>query len=268
MTGKATLLPVAIRQWIETSRALLDFERSHPGRCHRLRYEDLVAAPGEVLPPMFEFLGTRWDNRLLDAVFTSEHDRGLEDPYIRFSDRIYNSSVGKGANLDLEGVPAESVAQMAQILDALGYAATPAEPMPAGGVTAGSEPLSPAWLFESFLPARIAAIPAASAAVNDTLLFVIEGADGGSWLVDLRSTAGGVSRCHDGNGAASSTITISRDDLGEVVRGELNASIAFRTGRLRITGKVDPVALATVLQLFRLPGADSGRAVGARDQPA
>jgi hypothetical protein len=267
VTGKPELLPVTIRQWIETSRVLLDFERGHPSRCHRLRYEDLVAAPGEVLPPLFAFLGARWDNRLLDTVFTAEHDRGLGDPYIRFSDRIYRSSVGQGAGLDLESLPPEIVAKMMQILDELGYAATPASPEPAAAA-AGSEALSAAWLFETFLPARLAAMPAASAAVNDTILFEIEGPEGGSWLVDLRPAASSVSRIHNGAGVASLTITISRGDLGEVLRGELNASMATLTGRLRISGKVDPIALATVLQLFRLPDANSGQAVGAREPPA
>lgn len=46
-----------LHSWADTTRALVDLGRRRPERCIVCRYEDLVAAPEEVLGQIFAFLG-------------------------------------------------------------------------------------------------------------------------------------------------------------------------------------------------------------------
>ncbi|MDP9121738.1 MAG: sulfotransferase, partial [Acidobacteriota bacterium] len=95
-----------VKYWIDMTAFELDLERRLPERTFRLRYEELVADPAGTLAPLFRFLGLAWDPALLASVFTAEHDRGPGDPYVYFTDRIRQDSVGAGRNLPVEGLPA------------------------------------------------------------------------------------------------------------------------------------------------------------------
>lgn len=65
------------RFWLDKTRRLLDFEDRHPTSCHRLRYEDLCAAPEEQLRPLFAFLGETWEPQVL-KFYEQRHDKGHE----------------------------------------------------------------------------------------------------------------------------------------------------------------------------------------------
>jgi protein-tyrosine sulfotransferase len=69
----------AARFWVAQTEKMLAFEARHPDACHRLRYEDLTAAPAEVLEPMFAFLGEPWDPTVIDYAALPHH-AGVEDP--------------------------------------------------------------------------------------------------------------------------------------------------------------------------------------------
>lgn len=68
----------AVRYWREKTERLLEFEAKHPESCHRLRYEDLCAAPESTLRQVFTFLGEPWEPETLDF-HRFPHDRGFED---------------------------------------------------------------------------------------------------------------------------------------------------------------------------------------------
>ena len=112
-----------IAYWTDRAIMLLDCERFNPGRCFRIKYEDLVAQPAEALEPMFKFLGVSWDPRLLDSVFTEPHDEGDGDPKISKARTINQNSVGAGSTISVHRVPHDLFKQTNFILEQLGYPA-------------------------------------------------------------------------------------------------------------------------------------------------
>ncbi|HZF08638.1 MAG TPA: sulfotransferase [Thermoanaerobaculia bacterium] len=240
-----------IRWWCEMTRAMLEQERAHPGRCFRLRYEDLVENPARVAAPMFSFLEVPWEEKVLASVFSAPHDYGYEDPTIRFTDTIHSGSVGNGASLSLAGVPDDVLASMRRLLLELGYPEvnrrSPATPKPG---PAALRPFSTSWFFETFLPGKIAAMPEVAARIDHSFRFAVDGPESGSWLVDLRPAGSRVQRT---NAAAQSTILISAADLADISRGALNSSKAVLEGRVKIVGAVDFTVLEQLVQILRQP---------------
>ncbi len=239
-----------IRWWCEMTREVLDFEREHPGRCLRIRYEDMVADPGPTLAPVFSFLGVAWDERMLDAVFSSEHAPGHEDPNIRFTNRIHRESLGTGADLPLEEVPDEVLADLRRFLSELGYPEVNARATP--GAEAAGEITMP-WFFEQFLPRQLEAMPVLAASINTSFRFAVDGPGGGSWIIDLHPDRLGV---RPENGQALSTVMVSASDLTAISQGILNPSKAYSQGRLRLAGAVAFDQLQKLTQLLLQPSAN------------
>jgi putative sterol carrier protein len=73
--------------------------------------------------------------------------------------------------------------------------------------------------------------PAKTAGVNNSYLFDIEGA--GQWKVDVRDGNVSVS---EGTGEADVTITTSEADFEKIASGDLNATSAYMSGKLKIKG--------------------------------
>jgi putative sterol carrier protein len=70
-----------------------------------------------------------------------------------------------------------------------------------------------------------------AAGLNATYLFDIDGA--GKWLVRVEN---GKVSVHEGTGDADTTITASADTFMKIVNGQQNATSAFMTGKLKVTG--------------------------------
>ena len=47
------------RYWLDNATLISKAEQAHPGRCHRVRYEDLVTDPEAVMREVYEFIGVR-----------------------------------------------------------------------------------------------------------------------------------------------------------------------------------------------------------------
>ena len=70
-----------------------------------------------------------------------------------------------------------------------------------------------------------------AAGLNATYLFDINGA--GKWIVRVENGRPSVS---EGDGEADTTISASEETFLRIVNRELNATSAFMTGKLRVTG--------------------------------
>jgi putative sterol carrier protein len=88
-------------------------------------------------------------------------------------------------------------------------------------------------LFEVQIPERLKNKPDLAAKLNTTYKFIVTGTDAGTWIVDLTAPGGKVM---SGDAPAKCTITIASADLVNIVNGQMNAQMAFMTGKLKVGG--------------------------------
>ena len=82
--------------WIERTAAMLDFEARHPGRCLRLRYEDLVTRTDESMEEVWRLFGVDGSVRCVDA-FAGQHDPlAPSDHKIWHTHSVHAASIGRG----------------------------------------------------------------------------------------------------------------------------------------------------------------------------
>ncbi|MGH7800240.1 MAG: SCP2 sterol-binding domain-containing protein [Thermodesulfobacteriota bacterium] len=63
--------------------------------------------------------------------------------------------------------------------------------------------------------------------------FVLNGPNGGTWIVDLRKDTLGV---REDNSEAKCTVSMSDENFVKLVTGQLKAETAFMTGKLKLYG--------------------------------
>ena len=106
--------------WIERTAAMVDFEARHPGRCLRLRYEDLVTRTDESMEEVWDLFGVDGSQR--SNAFAEPHDPLAPADYKIWHTRsVHAESIGRGARIppDRLGIPVRD--SMNQLLAMLGY---------------------------------------------------------------------------------------------------------------------------------------------------
>ena len=88
-------------------------------------------------------------------------------------------------------------------------------------------------VFEQHIPGRLESKPELVEKINAIYKFVVEGDNGGTWLVDLTQAGGKVT---EGDGNANCTVTVTNQDFVDIVTGKLNGQMAFMTGKLKVAG--------------------------------
>jgi len=73
--------------------------------------------------------------------------------------------------------------------------------------------------------------PGKTAGMTNSYVFEIDGA--GTWKVDVDD---GKVKVAEGGGDADATISASEDIFGQIASGDLNATTAYMTGKLKIKG--------------------------------
>ena len=73
--------------------------------------------------------------------------------------------------------------------------------------------------------------PAKTAGMTKSYVFEIDGA--GTWKVDV---ADGNVSVTEGGGDADATISASEETFGQIASGDMNATTAYMTGKLKIKG--------------------------------
>lgn len=73
--------------------------------------------------------------------------------------------------------------------------------------------------------------PSKTAGMTNSYVFDIEGA--GTWKVDVQDGSVSVT---EGGGDADATISASEETFGQIASGDLNATTAYMTGKLKIKG--------------------------------
>lgn len=234
------LIAAMMEAWIDHTTTVLEFERLYARRCFRLRYEDLVGSPEDALRPLLAHLGVEWEDGMVDAVFSSQHDPGGGDPKIDFSRRIEDSRVGRGRRLHLAEVPDGLRRRVDELSAQLSYpplgagrrlpggaqshvetdeAGEAGETTVRAGASAADGTLGTAAgaggadadtrrFFDQFLPRLLGERTDLAAALRGSCRVVIEGQGGGRWQLDFT-----------GEGCSVGTVADSADSAGTAGSG-------------------------------------------------
>jgi Sulfotransferase family len=110
------------RYWNDEAHAIAAVEEQHPGRCHRVRYEDMVHDPERVAAGVFHFIGVEPLPGVTRAVFTPDHERfGPADHKIWHTSAISTDSVGRSDAVPAGLIPPPLLESVNELLDTLGY---------------------------------------------------------------------------------------------------------------------------------------------------
>jgi hypothetical protein len=108
--------------WADHAAAILRVEERAPDRCHRVRYEDLVADPEAVAEKMFAFLGAPPAPGISGRCFTPDRERGGGSDYkIWHTSQITTDSVGRGWSIPAHLIEPAMAARVNALADRLGY---------------------------------------------------------------------------------------------------------------------------------------------------
>jgi hypothetical protein len=245
------------RFWADNTAAILAVEQRFPDRCHRVRYEDLVAAPESVAAGIFRFLGAPAVPGISETCFTAERERlGPSDYKIWHTSRISADSVGRGWSIPASLIGPPVTATVNDLAGTLGYApigqdwgiaaVTPDLRQPGSGPAAasgrkasGGETWPGHWLMAARLEAGVARVDDRfirqwEPCSREAFLVTVTLAGGGvaaRWRVDLGArTVGPVSGVP---ADARWDIIGSVATWEQVTGGSTNVSVAFRRRLLR-----------------------------------
>ena len=116
-----TVLALA-RYWADHAGAILGVEDRFPGKCHRVRYEDLVADPEATAADIFGFLGLSPVPGISALAFSRERERtGPGDFKIWNTSQVTDDSVGRGWSVPADLIPAPLTATINALADRLSY---------------------------------------------------------------------------------------------------------------------------------------------------
>jgi len=259
------------RYWLDNAARIHEAEKAHLERCHRIRYEDMVEDPEEVMREVYEFIGVAPAPGIAKACFSQDRERfGPGDHKIWATSEISGDSVGKGESVPPGLIAAPVKTAINELMAELGYLpiddewGTPgqtADPRVPDTILSRKMPLSggPApesKELEETLRARIESADMALAGqwesvANEKFLIVSRTATGGSetqWLVDPAARTIAIEDIDDGpadDSAADNPEQEREEDdvtwsiLGTpqsweaVLSGQLNLHAALRHNDLR-----------------------------------
>jgi protein-tyrosine sulfotransferase len=234
---------------IEQTHALLQFEKANRDRCFRLHYEDIVKDGPATLAHAFNFMGLESDPEIVNAAFTAKHERGPGDPKAEFANRIYNTSIGRGAEIVtmLSDVSVASKNRLKDLIVELGYPRTDLLPGAPVETERTSDNVPPKFtsveeLFLTHFPARLQR----KKDLQGSVKFHVKGNGGGTWSVKLDKDAAVFSPTNE---ESDCTITIRSDDLLRLATGELNVGECYLQAKLRVTGN-EALAISLGRTLF------------------
>lgn len=289
------------RYWLDGATAIAAVEEQHRGRCHRVRYEDMVTDSEQVAAKIFEFLGLEHIPGIGKAVFSGEHERfGPADHKIWYTSGVSQGSVGRSESLPVGLIPPTVMESINGLLDKLGYLQVDESwgtaDMSASLLTSagGQEPelVAPqpkAAALADRLATGLSAIDAGflgrwDARMAESFAVVIRQPNGAVrmwWHVDLRTrsiTRDDEPQAHadaDGEGGAAADWSIVGTVAAwlRLLDGDLNMSVALRCNELRYCDYgendffVTESRISLLAELLGLPFLPGSASVAGRQVP-
>lgn len=263
----ANAVAAIARYWADHTAAVLAAEEQFPGRCHRVRYEDLVRDPGATAAEIFEFLGVTPVPGIEARFFSHERERfGRADFKIWNTSQITTGSVGRGWSVPVSLIPPPLLTTLNDLAGRLGYRPIdeawgtgnrPANMLATANGQARYDVLSAPGGAVGMPPGShllAERIAAGLARLGDSFShrwdphssgrFLImsttpEGAvRDASWLVDLPARTAVPGDGHHA-GAADWRATGTATAWEQIINGDVNLGVAFRQGHLRYVGTGD-----------------------------
>ena len=96
--------------------------------------------------------------------------------------------------------------------------------------------MTPKEYFEVKVPENLKTKAEKLTSINAIYEFNLTGPNGGVWSLDLITPGGVVSE--GSTGKANCTITMEDENFSKLVTGQLNAQMAFMTGKLKVAGNM------------------------------
>jgi hypothetical protein len=245
------------RYWLDNAMLIEGVEERYPDRCCRVRYEDLVEDPEDVMEDVYSFIGVGPAPGVAQACFSEEREQfGPADHKIWATSAISGDSVGRGESIPAGLIPppvTESINKLAARLGYLpvnagwGTPGRPADPrvpetirrMVASSSPADGEAVPGSGVLLEFLRSRLAGADERFASrweshAREKFLFVSRATTGGdeaAWLVDLATRTVTVD---DGQADdVSWSVLGSPETWQAVVGGHLNLHMALRRCEVR-----------------------------------
>lgn len=109
-----------LHYWLDKTRDMLELETASE-RATRVRYEDLALDPESTLTTLATTLGLDSCSDWQQRIFQQDHQRGPGDTSAYGHKSINQDSIGKGHNLDLNGIPRGLIRNINRCLEQLSY---------------------------------------------------------------------------------------------------------------------------------------------------
>jgi len=268
------------RYWLDNATLVSEVEREHPGRCHRVRYEDLVEDPEGVMRQAYAFIGVAPAPGVARECFSGERERfGPADHKIWATSQISGDSVGRGESVPAGLIPPPVTAAINELAATLGYLPVdadwgtpgssadprvpdtiPAAAGPRGGPAPGSEALRESLRSRIEAAGERVAGPRESRATGKFLL-VSRTATGGSetqWVVDIAARTITAESGSDGDREDDDDVTWSVLGTPQawqaILDGQLNLQAALRHNDVRYCGSGEDGPLVTQARVAMLAG--------------
>jgi hypothetical protein len=110
------------RYWLDNATLINEVEKAQPERCHRIRYEDLVEDPEEVMREVYAFIGVKPAPGMAQACFSGDRERfGPADHKIWATSQVSGDSVGRGESVPAGLIVPPVITAINELAAVLGY---------------------------------------------------------------------------------------------------------------------------------------------------
>ena len=214
--------------WLAHVTTALDWEEKHSDQCHRVRYDDLVVRPEEIVRALQNFLGVREDVSVLQRMFDGQLARGPGDYKVGHTKGVHARSIEHGKRVPVAMLPPPLLDELNEKLVLLGYKKLGRSwNAQERSVDGPDESLWAERLRDMMTDVRI--VPgAASSAGPRSVAVVAEDHRSLRWVLNLQSLD-----VQQGDGEVEAVLTGTAEDLVLMLTGEENVGVLLRTGRIR-----------------------------------